>query len=1469
MKPQTLLSLTKFILFVIGYFFLPVFCGAVTITSTSGGGNWSSPATWQGGVVPDNSDTVIIQTGTVVMDVSDTIAVLIMQSGQLNLGQKLFVSGSFIFNSGGMFGVDTIIIGGYANFLTSGVKKIGNQIVLTNGGFWDQGNLDFTLHPTLGGSNVAPSNAGGSIHIKNDTLKIHHSANLSFKTNTPDGFIGSPTSVLQNKSQYALTNTGIGVGIGGPSGFVLYRHHLEGGGGGGGLHEHCTNGVRDMGETGIDCGGLCGPCPQSEPDEGDGDDDPDTDGIQGGGDSENPGGNSDGVGTTCNTNETAGAVPIIDTIHFSIIVGEANKMVFNSHIYFSPTASVQGFGTLKINNSVLDLNNGMDSSKFLVRKLILNDGSVIRGNGTIASRTVHSIKSTLRGSINYKVTRFALDNSILTGVGTAVVDSQFILKGTIGNTINRTIDVKWNSKWQCPDISFAIDGKINIDANATMHVKMLSSEIRFRNGKGPVVDNRGLVNFIGTSTGKLVTPTNGSYFWNNGPQAVGRVKVIDASGENAGGGPGGSGGGDPADGEGDIEPGNGGDAGCDNTPVDPPVQEGCFKLAKGVIRTRKGVAKYNTCFQDVATGGLTVSGTGNLIVESGSSGSGLNVNLEQNDGATLTMNTCLGLHFVNMLGNNTTLNLNADCSATNLTVNAGKVGGNGNLTINGNLILNGGIIEGSRNITVHGTSTFTTGTLRNKGKTLHNGIVYWNGGTLGSTVGIMDTLITNDSLIINTSGGKFLTNRYLEINNHARWSQGNVNLELNSSIKNSLYSTFSIAPSLETDRGFVTSFTATPGKLMNYGTITKTFSGNTILTCGLDNFGSLNHNAGNLSLAGNTNHYTGSTINASVNTRLYFSAFDFNNKTHTFHSGSTLNVSSNIETNLNAIATFLNGVNFSGNPGLKNNVGSIWQSKIPQTFSNIENLAEIRDSFSILCLGDLRFKSGFINNHGNVNINGKLNWETGRFGNGIITGNVEVSDSAFITGSLNHVNKKHLKLHGNTILSSTDFQLLNGATLTTDSTMAIDVAGSIINIGGDNSTSFFNKAHLKKKTGLLSSLNIGPNFINRGIIAGNGTFTFNQFTNRCIVAPGLSPGLIKFNKFSNDSSFLHMELGYDQNMAFAKDSFVVTALPASLGGELDLMLTGGFIPDSGAVYRMITLPSGYTGTFNEVQTMGMPNDSFNWITIYNPTNVEIKYCPVWYKDEDGDGHGDFDNPEKYTACTAQPMGFVRSYDDCDDGDNLEFPGQVWYFDNDGDGYGGDDDGSCTRFVGGVHSTELIGVGDCDDGNASVYPGAPEICDGVDNNCNNLLENDDTSQTHLIVVSTGNGPGSLPYLFNNCPIVDTIFFDSVIEGDTIHYGANGLLFTNSIFLVNPEANPVTIAFDQSVVDDPIVLQGSSTEVLFKGLNFIFSNNAGKCGITTTFLNNKVFLDDVEIQTEDVFELCGPGEIEVRNGVKIRY
>jgi hypothetical protein len=64
-------------------------------------------------------------------------------------------------------------------------------------------------------------------------------------------------------------------------------------------------------------------------------------------------------------------------------------------------------------------------------------------------------------------------------------------------------------------------------------------------------------------------------------------------------------------------------------------------------------------------------------------------------------------------------------------------------------------------------------------------------------------------------------------------------------------------------------------------------------------------------------------------------------------------------------------------------------------------------------------------------------------------------------------------------------------------------------------------------------------------------------------------------------------------------------------------------------------------------------------------------------------------------------------------------GQSWYRDADGDGHGNQFDSifQCTSAPGYVASAD-----DCDDTNPARYTGNPEICDGLDNNCDALVDN---------------------------------------------------------------------------------------------------------------------------------------------------
>ena len=128
---------------------------------------------------------------------------------------------------------------------------------------------------------------------------------------------------------------------------------------------------------------------------------------------------------------------------------------------------------------------------------------------------------------------------------------------------------------------------------------------------------------------------------------------------------------------------------------------------------------------------------------------------------------------------------------------------------------------------------------------------------------------------------------------------------------------------------------------------------------------------------------------------------------------------------------------------------------------------------------------------------------------------------------------------------------------------------------------------------------------------------------------------------------------------------------------------------------------------------------------------------VSYADADGDGHGD---PDTSVLGCDPPDGFVSTGDDCDDADAAVFPGAEevcngvddncdgvldppavsWFADADGDGFGDPlgvtDD--CSQPDGTVPND-----GDCDDADPAVNPDAVEVCNGIDDDCDDVADED--------------------------------------------------------------------------------------------------------------------------------------------------
>ena len=181
-----------------------------------------------------------------------------------------------------------------------------------------------------------------------------------------------------------------------------------------------------------------------------------------------------------------------------------------------------------------------------------------------------------------------------------------------------------------------------------------------------------------------------------------------------------------------------------------------------------------------------------------------------------------------------------------------------------------------------------------------------------------------------------------------------------------------------------------------------------------------------------------------------------------------------------------------------------------------------------------------------------------------------------------------------------------------------------------------------------------------------------------------------------------------------------------------------------------TQPTGYAaegGDCNDNNTDFHPNADESDCTDPNDYNCDGS---VGYADGDRDGYAaceDCDDGARAVNPSASELcdGIDNNCDSLIDG--ADAVGQsTWYPDGDSDGYGANSGSvsACDQPTGYVSDHT-----DCDDNAASTNPGASEVCDGDDNDCNRVVDDNATDATTWYLDYDGDGYGSTSYSLTEC------------------------------------------------------------------------------------------------------------------------
>jgi large repetitive protein len=156
---------------------------------------------------------------------------------------------------------------------------------------------------------------------------------------------------------------------------------------------------------------------------------------------------------------------------------------------------------------------------------------------------------------------------------------------------------------------------------------------------------------------------------------------------------------------------------------------------------------------------------------------------------------------------------------------------------------------------------------------------------------------------------------------------------------------------------------------------------------------------------------------------------------------------------------------------------------------------------------------------------------------------------------------------------------------------------------------------------------------------------------------------------------------------------------------------------------------------------------------------------TWYFDGDNDGYG---VATKTLEACDEPTDYAPNGDDCDDDALVSHPGaselcdkedndcdgdededtvQVhWYADDDGDTYGDPDD---TVFDCAIVDGYVTRADDCDDTDDHINPDGIEVCNGEDDDCNSVMDDDATDAITCHTDADADSYGTPEIAYDGC------------------------------------------------------------------------------------------------------------------------